>query len=448
MTPKSCDTMVALGTATRSGQTIFAKNSDRPVDECQPLVQRQRQTHPPGATTRCQFVELPQAGITYRHVGSRPYWCWGYEHGFNEYQVVIGNEGLASKWPEFTAPKLIGMEVLRLGLERGRTAAEAVEAMTDCISRYGQGKFANDAGIRTYDNGYIVADPREAYAIETAGHQWAVERIESTCGISNVYSLETAWDRVSPAAQTEAVEQGWWHNDGGRLNFAAAYSKNDRSHGSGALRRARACAVLAGRRGAIDGQTMMALLSDHAEAPDGPLQTDPTSGSGICVHCQSDGTGGNTAASLVADLCADGSQLPIYWCSFYSPCLAVFLPYFCEGALPAVLAQGDATASDDSPWWIFYRLAHAARIQPELARLFCQRWARWQEQLFASAAQMAIEGRQLLDAGQPDAAGRVLTEYMARNTATMLEIAAELLQHSAQLQTTSIAARRDIWSPA
>ena len=61
---------------------------------------------------------------------------------------------------------------------------------------------------------------------------------------------------------------------------------------------------------------------------------------------------------------------------------------------------------------------------------------------------MAIEGRQLLDAGQPDAAARVLTDYKARNTATMLEIAAELLQHSAQLQTTNIAARRDIWSPA
>jgi hypothetical protein len=28
---QSCDTMVALGTATRNGQTIFAKNSDRPV---------------------------------------------------------------------------------------------------------------------------------------------------------------------------------------------------------------------------------------------------------------------------------------------------------------------------------------------------------------------------------------------------------------------------------
>ena len=44
--PKSCDTMVALPSATKENQTIFAKNSDRPATECQPLVQRARETHP------------------------------------------------------------------------------------------------------------------------------------------------------------------------------------------------------------------------------------------------------------------------------------------------------------------------------------------------------------------------------------------------------------------
>ena len=33
----SCDTLVALGAETRSGRTLFAKNSDRPSTECQPL---------------------------------------------------------------------------------------------------------------------------------------------------------------------------------------------------------------------------------------------------------------------------------------------------------------------------------------------------------------------------------------------------------------------------
>jgi dipeptidase len=89
--------MVALPNATLHGQTLFAKNSDRPASECQPLCLHERQKHAPGATTRCQFLALPQARETYRHIGSRPIWCWGYEHGFNEHQVVIGNEGLHSK---------------------------------------------------------------------------------------------------------------------------------------------------------------------------------------------------------------------------------------------------------------------------------------------------------------------------------------------------------------
>ena len=56
-----CDTMVALPDTTRSGQTLFAKNSDRPPDECQPLVHRDRVYYSPSSVAECQFVELPQA---------------------------------------------------------------------------------------------------------------------------------------------------------------------------------------------------------------------------------------------------------------------------------------------------------------------------------------------------------------------------------------------------
>ena len=122
--PQGCDTMVATPTATRQGQLIFAKNSDRSWDECQPLEWHCREQHAAGATVDTQFMSLPQVKTTWRHVGSRPWWCWGYEHGFNEHQVVIGNEGLASKFEAASEPKLIGMEILRLGLERGQTARQ------------------------------------------------------------------------------------------------------------------------------------------------------------------------------------------------------------------------------------------------------------------------------------------------------------------------------------
>ncbi|MBT4496894.1 MAG: hypothetical protein HOC74_04195 [Gemmatimonadetes bacterium] len=429
MIPKSCDTMVALGEAARHGQTIFAKNSDRPPDECQPLELHPRRTHPEGTVTHCQFVSLPEVETAYRHVGSRPSWCWGYEHGFNEHQVVIGNEGLASKWPVAKEPKLIGMEILRLGLERSRTAAEAVEVMTDLISEYGQGKFENDVDVRTYDNGYIVADPREAYVIETAGHQWAVKKVEGSIGISNVYSVETDWNELSPEAESRAVEQGWWEEEGG-FNFADAYTENSRAEGSGAMRRLRSCSVLKQREGKLDTRAMMALLSDHGDGkmPEEPFQTEINPGSGICVHTGEDGKGGNTAAGLVADLCVDGSRLPVYWCCFYSPCLGLFLPIFIEGELPPVLGIGEAEPSDESPWWLFHRLSRVARARPGGVNRVRERWADLQRQLFDSAYAMAGEGRRAIDEGNVDEASRRLTEYMEENTAAMLGEVKDMLR--------------------
>jgi dipeptidase len=433
MTLRSCDTMVALPAATRSGQTLFAKNSDRPPDECQPLEGHPRRRHPAGAEVACHSLRLPQVRTTWRHAGSRPHWCWGYEHGFNEHQVVIGNEGLGSRI-EGDGPKLLGMEILRLGLERGRTAAEALEVMTELVTRWGQGQFPGNTPFGNYDNGFLVADPREAYVLETAGHEWAVQRVERAAGISNVYAIESGWSRLSSTAQTTATWNGGWPPPAGeRFNFAAAYSRPEyRAAGisAGQARRARSCAVLARHAGAIDVRLMMALLRDHSDglSPEEPLQEEIRPGGGLCYHSEADGTGGNTAASLVADLCADGSRLPVYWCSFYSPCLGVFLPVFLEGILPPVLSLGSAEPDEASPWWRFHRLSRWARAEPETRiSLLRARWATFQEALLNSAYVMAAEGRQLLDAGQAAEAARLLTEYMARCVTRILAIAGELV---------------------
>ncbi len=428
--PQSCDTLVALGNVTYHGQTIFAKNSDRPATECQPLVLHEQQCHPADARLDCQFVTLPQAEVTYRHVGSRPYWCWGYEHGFNEHQVVIGNEALPSKFPEASEARLIGMEILRLGLERSRSAAQAVEVITGLVSRYGQGKFVNSAGVRTYDNGYIVADPHEAYVIETAGYEWVVKRVTSTLGISNVYSVETDWDQLSPAAEQVAVAQGWWPTLAGRFNFADAYTATSRNEGSGAMRCGRSCALLNQRTGGITPRTMMAVLSDHADGltPQEPFQNSIRPGFGICMHPNAQGEGGCTAASLVADLCADGSRLPIYWCSLYSPCLSLFLPIFIEGQLPTRLMQGDAILSADSPWWSFYRINQAVVRDPaRWTTVVRQRWQPLQDELLISAYEIAQQARALIDDEAQNAASQLLSRYMNDNAERMMGMATALV---------------------
>jgi secernin len=443
MIPLSCDTMVAVPGATRHGQTLFAKNSDRPREECQPLVQRARQNHAPGATVRTQFLELPQAPVTYRHVGSRPYWCWGYEHGFNEHQVVIGNEALQSRLPAYDEPKLVGMELIRLGLERGRTAAEAIEVMTSLIERYGQGKFKNDAGARTYDNGYIVADPREAYVLETAGHEWAVKRVSGAIGISNTRSLFDNYDRVSATAEPRAREQGWWAGGAGRFDFTRAYDTPPKPDGTPArvvLRGVRSCAVLGRHQGEIDVRTMMATLRDHSdgtnpdEAPPNVIPDAPS----ICMHygrnVQDEARGqayGNTAASLVADLCADGSGLPVYWCSFYSPCLGIFFPVFSEVELPAVLSAGGAEPSDESLWWLFRQVERAARgedgaLGSDAIAEVRRTWQPLQEEFLETAYAVAAQGQELIAAGREPEATHLLTGYVDASVRTVLATARTL----------------------
>ena len=428
-----CDTMVALGNSTASGQTLFAKNSDRAPEECQPLVQVKRANHRPESTVSCQFLKIPQVGITYGHVGSRPYWCWGYEHGFNEHQVVIGNEALRSKLPAADEPKLTGMDLIRLGLERGGTAAEAVWVITTMITAFGQGRFAGNASASDYDNGLIVADPTEAYIIETAGHEWAVKRVKSALGISNVHSVGTDWGSLSPSAQRAAVERGWWRDDEGQFDFARAYADFPaEAIGRGPQRRARSCTLLAGRNGKVDLHTMMTAVCDHSdgEEPAEPFRTEMPTTRAICMH-HGPNSSSNTAATLVADLCSDGLRLPVYWCSFYSPCLGVFLPMFAEGELPAVLAEGGQEPSRESPWWLFRELARKTRLgdgfdEAAVAALRSE-WAEMQLELTESAYQMAAEGRDLIGRGKVNRASKMLTKYMRANTERAVKKARELV---------------------
>lgn len=426
--PNSCDTMVALGSATRNHETIFAKNSDRPAEECQPLVQQIRASYQDSRSTGCQYVPVPQSNSTLAHIGSRPYWCWGYEHGFNENQVVIGNEALHSKLPIATKPRLIGMELVRLGLERGHDAEQAVEVITSMVSKYGQGKF-EAPDLRSYDNGFIVADPNEAYIIETAGHEWAVKRVESTIGISNIYSLGSDWDQVSPDAKSNAVAKGWSDASGSQLNFSEAYSEHTASKpGRSSERRARSCTLLEQNIDGIHAKTMMDILRDHSDgsSPGEEIRSHISSTRSICTH-YSNSVDGNTAASLVADLCADGSRTPIYWCSFYAPCLSVFLPIFLEGKIPTELSIGNKNPSTDSPWWVFRNLEHKIRkgneIDMPVVEQIRSKWVDLQDELLGTAYELAAAAGVLIQEGKETELSYMLTEYMRKNFDRAMEIA-------------------------
>ena len=414
---QSCDTMVALGGSTKGGNTVFAKNSDRPHDEPQPLIQVQAADHS-GGFSGTQFDDVPQVAHTYRHVGSKPYWCAGYEHGYNEHQVVIGNEALPSLLPESSEPKLVGMEVLRLGLERSKSAEEAVDVITGLVSEFGQGKFSNSAGVRTYDNIFLIADPTSAYVVECVGHDWAVKQVENVTSISNIAQIGADADRVSPGAKAKATKLGLFEMGfGEKFAFGSTFADPANSS-SGLARQCRSDAMLGRGAGQLDVRSMIEVLTDHSDGEnlDEDRVVDVAGDLSICLHRNTADSTGASTASLVADLCATDDRLPIYWTGLYSPCMTVFLPNFIEGDLPGVLGIGGELESADSPWWDFYRLTqHGVKAGAEVRAEIRSVLANLQDELFESAYEVAKNGRELMDNGSDDAATEMLTNYMAEN---------------------------------
>jgi secernin len=199
-----CDTIVALGPSTRGGVTLFGKNSDREPDEVQNIIIVPHKQYKSGEMVRCTYISIPQAAETSRVLLSQPFWMFGAEMGANEHGVMIGNEAVFTR-EKPSASGLTGMDLLRLALERGKTAREAMETIIKLLEEFGQG---GNCGYRQkflYMNSWLIADEREAYVLESVKSWWAWKRITDHWSISNVLSLEMDFDAVSPGLIENAV---------------------------------------------------------------------------------------------------------------------------------------------------------------------------------------------------------------------------------------------------
>jgi hypothetical protein len=184
-----CDCLVALPPATSDGCTLFAKNSDRPPDEVQHTIwSPARRDRSPVRTTH--LAVHPHDDDTLGCLLSVPSWCWGAEHGVNLAGVAMGNEAIYTTLDPRSVPAaLTGLDLVRLALERASTATAAVDVVVSMIERYGQGGTAHDprgaSGPKAYWSSFLVADPREAFVVETSGRTVAVERVDEAAAISN-----------------------------------------------------------------------------------------------------------------------------------------------------------------------------------------------------------------------------------------------------------------------
>jgi secernin len=374
--PWSCDSFVVLPAATADGSMLLGKNSDRPVDETQPLRYLPARAPARGDRLRLACVEIADDRETLAHVGASPYWCWGHELGLNECGVAIGNEALftrdlarnqqAARAGAPPEPGILGMELLRLGLERGRTAVEAIEVMTALLERHGQwgaGVPEKSAADGAYDNSYVIADRREAWVLETSGRRWIAARVrDASWSISNQPTIRSEWDRASGDLVDHARDAGWWRDEGGGgFDFAAAYTdpKVPLQVSHIRLQRSRQLLRDAIHGAGVDVAAAGSVLRDHLEGTflEGPyFNAARPDFMTLCMHSHPSGfTWGNTASSAVFVLPAD-DRPPHLWWAAATPCTSVYVPVFL-GDLPEVLGR----AGTDSYWWTFQRLLDAAK---------------------------------------------------------------------------------------
>ncbi|HEX5379962.1 MAG TPA: C69 family dipeptidase [Phenylobacterium sp.] len=349
-----CDTLVALASETARGGLLFAKNSDRERNEAQVL-----EMHGPrrdGGEVRLTYISIPDVAQTHAVLISRPFWMWGAEMGANAHGVVIGNEALHARIPAQRRRALTGMDLVRLGLERAATAADAVAVIVDLLEQYGQGGDCGHLGRFYYNNGFIVADADEAYVLETAGRWWVVEQVRGRRSLSNAYSVGAGYDRISPALAAHGREQGWAGADG-RFDVAAQLLDEARDAVSfGRGRCARGQALLDAQAGRLTPGAMMAILRDHGDAPGwSPANT---VGRTICMHAAEGARRSQSVASMVSEVRRGRA---VHWVTATSaPCLSIFKPVLFEAGAPPVGPEPSDRCDPDSLWWRHERLHRSA----------------------------------------------------------------------------------------
>src|SRR5262249_11329255 len=131
------DLVAALGRATVDGHTLFGHNSTHAPRTCQALRLLPGRCFVSGEKIRTTLLELPQARQTGTVLGSQPHGRWGYQHGVNAHGVAVGRAPLRTRLAA-DGPGLTGTDLVRLALERARTARQAVDLLTDLVTRHGQ----------------------------------------------------------------------------------------------------------------------------------------------------------------------------------------------------------------------------------------------------------------------------------------------------------------------
>ena len=280
-------------------------------------------------------LQLPQSRQTCAVLGVQAEDDWGLQFGCNEHGVAIGVARWRSRLPA-REPALTGPELTRLALERGHSALHAAEVLTDLIARYGQCGPDADAP----DSVFLVADSGEACVLEVAGRCWALLECSHTRAVADVGLIRQDWQRLSPGLAEQAMQHGWWTDDGTKIDFAGILGQPDAAVAWPLKRWSKATLALAQHQGAMDDYLLRRLLADHHETCIRRHKLAPRATRHL--------------ASLVARLDSPGA--PLVWFARGPVEAPLYLPLVAGVDMPAVLGMRSTADQPTAPRSLVERL--------------------------------------------------------------------------------------------
>jgi hypothetical protein len=319
---------------------LFAKNSDRHPDEPQVVEWHDRRAA--RGELRTQYLTIRDAAAG-AFLGSRPTWLWGVEHGVNEHGVAIGNEKI---WtvdrPRDHPPALLGMDLVRLGLERGRTAEEAFAVITLLLEEHGQGGSGEPHRDEPYYSSFLLADARGGFVVETSYRTWVAREVGAGTALSNRITLTTDWERASPdiAPGTDFDAFRWPVMPTSIADHRLATTRATVAHGS-----------------TVSPSELARALRSHGPGRDGAQLPAAPADDGrefsVCMHRPE--SHAQTTASMIAELRLDAP--PRAWVCLGNPCVSVYVPCFPPDVAPEL--------ADEMVWARFAALRDRVEARPD-----------------------------------------------------------------------------------
>jgi secernin len=397
------DMVVALPRATADHVTLFGHNCNRPVGEPRALERVPGRTFETGERIRTPHLSLPQVRSTLTVLAARFAGRWGYSHGLNERGVAAGTTSVKTRVLN-DVPGLTGPDLVRLALERSATALQAVDVVTDLISRHGPGVSAaeEDEG----DPVLMLADGHEAYLLSACSTYWVVQEVREVRAQSDVCQLRQDWDRISPGLADLAISRGWWPDDGSKLDFGAALVGEEALSGTGLRRWGRATVVLEQHNGQLDTATVRRLLAEIGEAARGGPDA------------------GEPAASLVVRLTDTAACPSLAWWCCGVPGESVYMPLALAGELPEALTADSAGGCE--VWRQAWRLEEIAARDAQARAATRTVFPGLQARFDRDAADYLVEAVSLQSRGDEPALHRLATAFM-QQAAERFEEACESL---------------------